>query len=82
MPNLKLVSTNRGVAERIQGMSARFLHQLLLLGVKEQAQSMRKRIKFKIKFDPSDKKSQKSKKSMLTFEDGDVEMWCKRQEQL
>jgi hypothetical protein len=35
-----------------------------------------------MKFDPSNKKSQKTKKTMLTFEDGDAEVWCEWQEQL
>jgi hypothetical protein len=26
--------------------------------------------------EPSEEKSQKSKKAILTFEDGDTEMWC------
>jgi hypothetical protein len=37
---------------------------------------------FKMKFDPSDKKFQKAKKSVLTFKDGDTEMWCESREQL
>jgi hypothetical protein len=32
---------------------------------------------FKMKFEPSEKNSQKTKRSMLTFEDrGGAEMWC------
>jgi hypothetical protein len=31
---------------------------------------------------PSDKKSQKTRKSLLTFGDGDAGMWCNWQEQL
>jgi hypothetical protein len=35
-----------------------------------------------MRIDPSDKKLQNTKKSLLTFEDDDAEMWCKWREQL
>jgi hypothetical protein len=35
-----------------------------------------------MRFDPSEKKSQKTKKSVLTFEDGGAEMWGEWGEQL
>jgi hypothetical protein len=35
-----------------------------------------------MKFDPSNRKSQKTKKSILAFEDGDAELWCEWPEQL
>jgi hypothetical protein len=37
---------------------------------------------FEMKFDPSDKKLQKMKKSVLTSEDSDAEIWCEWREQL
>jgi hypothetical protein len=35
-----------------------------------------------MKFDPSSDVSQKTKKAILTYEDGDAEIWCKWQEWL
>lgn len=37
---------------------------------------------FEMRFDISDKESQKTKKTVLVFEDGDAEMWCEWREQL
>jgi hypothetical protein len=35
-----------------------------------------------MRFDPPDEKAQKTKKAVLTFEDGGAEMWCEWREQL
>jgi hypothetical protein len=84
MPNLnKLMSTNQ-VAERIQSHVSLFPPPIAF--VRSQIASTQHEtmdfLKFQLKFDPSDKESQKTKKSMLTFDDEDAEMWCEWQEQL
>jgi hypothetical protein len=78
----KLMSTNQ-VAERIQSHVSLFPPPIACVGsqrasVKHETTNFRE---FKMKFSPSSKKSQKTKKSVLTFEDGDTEMWCEWQEQ-
>ena len=79
----KPITTNR-VAERIQSHVSSFPPPIAF------ARSKRAKDKhetsdyreFEMHFDASDKNSQKTKKSVLTFEDGDAEMWCEWREQL
>ncbi len=79
----KLMSTNR-VAERIQSHVSSFPPPIAF------ARSKRASIKheptdfreFEMRFDPTDENSQKTKKAVLTYEDGDAEMWCEWREQL
>ncbi len=79
----KLMSTNR-VVERIQSHVSSFPPPIAF------ARSKRASIKheptdfreFKMRFDPTDENSQKTKKAVLTYEDGDAEMWCEWREQL
>jgi hypothetical protein len=80
---LKPLATNR-VAERIQSHVSSFPPPIAfawskLASARHEANGFGE---FKMRFNPSDKKSQKTKKSILTFKDGDAEMWCKWQEQL
>ena len=79
----KLMSTNQ-VAERIQSHVSSFPPPIPF------ARSKRASIKheptdfreFEMLFDPTDENSQKTKKAVLTYEDGDAEMWCEWREQL
>jgi hypothetical protein len=80
----KPLSTNRGVAERIQSHVSSFpppiaFTQSKRASAKHKATDFRE---FEMRFHPSDKTSKKTKKSVLTFEDGDAEMWCEWREQL
>jgi hypothetical protein len=80
---LKPLATNH-VAERIQSHVSSFPLPIAFAPSKR-ASGKHKATnfwEFKMRFDPSDEKSQKTKKSVLTFEDGDAEMWCKWREQL
>ena len=79
----KPLATNR-VAERIQSHVSSFPPPIAFArsrraSAKHETTDFRE---FEMKFDPSDQLSQKTKKSVLTYEDGDVEMWCEWQEQL
>jgi hypothetical protein len=72
------------LAERIQSHVSSFSPPIAFLrsqraSIKHETADFRE---FEIKFDPCDKKSQKTKKSILTFEDGDADMWCEWREQL
>ena len=79
----KPLLTNR-VAERIQSHVSSFPPPIAFsrsrrASVQHEATNFQE---FEMRFDPSDETSQKTKKSVLTFADGDAEMWCEWREQL
>jgi hypothetical protein len=80
----KLLATNR-VAERIWSHVSSFPQPIAFArsrraSAKHKATGFRE---FEMRFDPSDKKAQKTKnKSVLTNEDGNQEMWCEWREKL
>jgi hypothetical protein len=80
----KPLATHRVAVERIQSHVSSFPPPIAFAGsrqasAKHEATNFQE---FDMRFDPSDEKLQTTKKSNLTFEDGDAEMWCKWREQL
>jgi hypothetical protein len=76
MPNLKLMSTKR-VAERSPFPPPIAFVRSQRASAKHETSDF---CEFEMKIDPSDKKSQQTKKSVLTFEYCDAKMWCEWRE--
>ena len=75
---------NTKVAERIQHHVKSFPPPISF--TKSKKASERKESsdyrEFEMRLDPADNNSQKTKKSVLIFEDGDPEMWCEWRRQV
>ena len=70
------MSTNR-MAERIQSHVSLF--PPIAFARSQQASTKHKPSdfrEFKMRFEPTNETSKKPKKAVLTYEDGDAEMWC------